>query len=130
MNPMLIYRSKAQGGKYKRGRLQQVWMMSVAVGDVLVDPWGNHRAVRRVSRYWVSRYSNGDLHSLSFAKRRCSKFERGGTIYLYTELRLGGWRPTGARVELGSEADFLLEVEINTCPCPILVSCCEAKDMP
>jgi hypothetical protein len=122
MSPMQVYRSKPQGGVYKRGRLQVLWMRDVKVGDVLLDPWGNERIVRNVVRY-----SNGDLHSLNFIKRRCSKFRRAGTIYLYTELRLGGWKPTGVTMPLGTEFDLLVEAEIKTAPFPILLTCCEAR---
>lgn len=125
LDPMLVYRSKPQGGKYKRGRMQRVWMQSVEVGDVLKNPRGSLRVVRKVTRY-----DNGDLRCITFAKKKCSWTGRPGAVYGFCDLRIGGWMPTGACVALGSEADFLLEVELATYPSPPQFSCCEARDMP
>lgn len=126
LDPMLVYRSKPQGGVYKRGRMQRLWMRDVKVGDVLKSPSGTLRVVRKVKRY-----ENGDLSYIGFTKKAPGKFaSRGGTSYNYTDLRLQGWAPTGARVELGSENDFLFEVETTLLPYPPVFSYAEARDMP
>lgn len=121
-DPMAIYVSQAQGGVYKRGRMQREWFRAVQVGDVIRDPWGNDRVVR-----CVRRYENGDLSSLTFIKRIRGKFNRPGAIYLASDLRIGGWRPTGVRVTLGSEFDFMVEAEVKLLPSPILVTYDEAR---
>lgn len=126
-DPMEVYYSRPAGGIYKRGRFQRRWFDTVQVGDVLVSPSGKHRVVRGVKRY-----SNGDLRCLTFAIKRCTWTNRGHTYYGFTDLRLGGWRPTGVRVELGSELDFHFEVDLATiCGADTrLIDCCIAKDMP
>lgn len=121
---MLVYRSHPEGGIYKGGRTQRVWMRTVQVGDVLESPSGTHRVVRGVHRY-----ANGDLRSLTFAIRHCSWTGRPVTSYGYTDLRRGGWRPTGVRLTLDTEMDAWMQAE-TLCRGRPQVSCCEAKDLP
>lgn len=123
-DPMEVYASTRQGGVYKRGRLQRRWFDTVQVGDVLQNPAGSQRAVRKVDRY-----KNGDLHYLTFAKRKCSRWPAAYTFYSFTDIRLQGWRPTGVRIRLDSEMDAWLQADMLN-PFRRQVTCCEAKDMP
>lgn len=63
-------------------RRQQVpWMAHVKVGDVLRDPGGNLRVVRRLSRF-----DDGDVRALSFTIMRCSWTGRCYTVKNFTDL--------------------------------------------
>jgi len=68
-------------------RLQLDWMRTVEVGDVLQERQGAMRVVRRVTRY-----SNGDLATVTLAIRRCSWTRRAYTVLFYTDLRIRGFR--------------------------------------
>ena len=88
-------------------RHQLDWMRTVDVGDVLETANGTQRVVRKVSRF-----KDGDLRCLFFAIRRCSWTHRPYTLYFYTDLRLMGFRPTGAKYGLSTDLDQQLAGDI------------------
>lgn len=126
-DPMALYVAYG-AGNFKRGaRLLREWMRTVQAGDVLESPSGTHRVVRRVSRE-----EDGRFRSLTLAIKRCSWTKRPYTVYNFTDLRRGGWRPTGARVTLNSDMDAWMQADIELAAKVTFcrVTCCEAKDMP
>jgi hypothetical protein len=96
------------------------WFDHLRVGDVLRDPWGNFRVVRKVSR-WTRRprsqggtlHGVGPLRGVTLTIRRRSWTNRCYTVYSANDLKVGRWSYVGARIKLTRDIDGCIEQAIH-----------------
>lgn len=105
---------------------QADWMLTLKVGHVIARPNGRYRVVREVSRY-----GNGDLHSVTLAIRHCSWTHRCCTILNYTDLRILGYRRVRVKARRLTKAiDKKITAAIHQPSWhPFILKCCDVEDM-
>ena len=94
---------------YFNGRpIKKDWRDRLTVGDVLWAQGGDLRAVRSVTYR-----KSGHLLALCLVIRRCSWTGACYTTISRSDLRTRGFKPSGAKIDLGSKLDQQIAAEFG-----------------